>query len=401
MEPVKRIRRQQCTNIQDVPKDLIQHIQSLLPLEEAARTCVLSKSWLHAWSTIPTLRFHPSSKLNETNYIKLINRTLRRYRRHNIPFVTFGLDFDVHDLKTVYRAHNWVRKVASMRCLKELYLCISLDDRRIASYTFPDDLFSGENLNTISVKSEPDVKSILCISSDTVIKCVNLRVLKLCRVNIGAEVLDSVLSTCNLLEKIHLYDLKLRTFKVKNLRNLHSLKIKSITQTDSLEVYQVPNLHKLTLGGSSFVFSNSTLPSFNTDLLGSVTTLILDGVSIMDDAVLNIIKSSFPFLLYLSLRMKRCNLKVLDITCPSLKRLIIELPKKKQIEIQIYAPKLLYFLYSGEAMPSLFINPTTTPPPQIELELTFPHLKSIDDGHSIFLKLKEALNIPSKFNNRL
>nr|GEX14065.1 retrovirus-related Pol polyprotein from transposon TNT 1-94 [Tanacetum cinerariifolium] len=42
----------------DVPVELLlQRIQSLLPPKDAASTCILSKSWLRAWSTIPNLRF--------------------------------------------------------------------------------------------------------------------------------------------------------------------------------------------------------------------------------------------------------------------------------------------------------------------------------------------------------
>ncbi|GJQ94564.1 peroxisomal membrane protein 11B [Tanacetum coccineum] len=64
-----------CTpQLEDLP-ELIHRIQSLLPAKEAARTCILSKSWLHAWSTIPTLRF-PCQSL--TSYNKLIDSTLMR-----------------------------------------------------------------------------------------------------------------------------------------------------------------------------------------------------------------------------------------------------------------------------------------------------------------------------------
>ncbi|GJT24838.1 ubiquitin receptor RAD23d-like protein [Tanacetum coccineum] len=80
MERIKKrrrlIRRQQ---LQDVP-ELIQQIQSLLPADQAARTCVVSKSWLHALSTTPDLRFQPVKSLNkqqETQYMRLINRTLQ------------------------------------------------------------------------------------------------------------------------------------------------------------------------------------------------------------------------------------------------------------------------------------------------------------------------------------
>ncbi|GJZ92896.1 hypothetical protein Tco_0664961 [Tanacetum coccineum] len=56
METVnKRRRLMRRQQLEDVP-ELIQQIQSLLPADQAARTCVVSKSCLHAFSTTPTLR---------------------------------------------------------------------------------------------------------------------------------------------------------------------------------------------------------------------------------------------------------------------------------------------------------------------------------------------------------
>lgn len=49
--------RRRSPRLEDVP-ELMHGIQSRLSLREAACTSVLSKSWLHAWSTIPNLRFH-------------------------------------------------------------------------------------------------------------------------------------------------------------------------------------------------------------------------------------------------------------------------------------------------------------------------------------------------------
>ncbi|KAI3510197.1 hypothetical protein L1887_25728 [Cichorium endivia] len=74
--------------LEDIP-DLIHHIQSLLPVKEAARTSVLSKSWLHAWSTIPILRFREAlssvSEKQERDLLKVFDRTLIRYMDDNLP----------------------------------------------------------------------------------------------------------------------------------------------------------------------------------------------------------------------------------------------------------------------------------------------------------------------------
>ncbi|GKG44941.1 hypothetical protein Tco_0495019, partial [Tanacetum coccineum] len=61
------------------------------------------------------------------------------------------------------------------------------------------------------------------------------------------------------------------------------------------------------------------------------------------------------------------------------------------IEVQVNAPKSLYFQYKAFAMPSLLF-PTIAPE---QIELTQMVNDRID--HLFFLKLREALNISSKF----
>ncbi|KAL4583104.1 hypothetical protein LXL04_007668 [Taraxacum kok-saghyz] len=65
--------------VEDVP-ELMQLIQSQLPVIEAARMSVLSKSWLHAWSTIPILRLDLRSrkkmKLEDVNRVLIRTRLL-------------------------------------------------------------------------------------------------------------------------------------------------------------------------------------------------------------------------------------------------------------------------------------------------------------------------------------
>nr|XP_043632902.1 putative F-box/LRR-repeat protein At5g41840 [Erigeron canadensis] len=211
MEQVKRSRRlmHPCTQrhlIQDVPQELIQYIQSLLPVKEAARTSVLSKSWLHAWSTVPTLRFlqsvHVLSEQQKANYIKLIDAILTRYLRDNIPITTFHLNFGIENKESSCLAENWIRPVASKSCLKELYLTIWF--RISLPFTMPDEIFSGENLDKLSVTDQGFRSCSIFIGNNPMINCVNLRVLELINVHISQEFLDNLFSTCNLLRKVKL-----------------------------------------------------------------------------------------------------------------------------------------------------------------------------------------------------
>ncbi|GJT37938.1 acyl carrier protein 1, chloroplastic-like protein [Tanacetum coccineum] len=202
------IRRQQ--QLQDVP-ELIHQIQSLLPPDQAARTCVLSKSWQYAFSTSPTLRLQQPVKsfLNKQQqqerrrYARFISRTLRRYHRDNLPIITCHLHFAIHKHKSASRAENWIKKLlTSKTCLKELCLTIL---PAIASYTLPDVLFSSEKLDKLSLQLDSQSKIYsLHISSNPVINCVNLRVLELLDVHITQDGLHNLLSSCKLLEKINL-----------------------------------------------------------------------------------------------------------------------------------------------------------------------------------------------------
>ncbi|CAH1438806.1 unnamed protein product [Lactuca virosa] len=133
--------------VEDVPV-LMQHIQSRLSINEAARTSVLSKSSLHAWSTIPNLRFD----VQRGKHLKLVDvdRTLIRYHRDNIPIETFDLMIDIANQESTSHAEKWIRLVGTKACLKEFYLSMAL---WCPLFTLPDEILSGENLTKIRVSA--------------------------------------------------------------------------------------------------------------------------------------------------------------------------------------------------------------------------------------------------------
>ncbi|GKA65392.1 F-box protein-like protein, partial [Tanacetum coccineum] len=271
----------------------------------------------------------------------------------------------------------------------------------IGSFTFPDEIFSSENLNTLSLKLDVSNDHSLKtnslrnyshhISRNTLIECVNLRVLELLDVHISEEVLHNLLSTCKLLEKINLRfpaAAGLKKIKVHNLRYLHELKIAPNCHNDNLEISDVPRLRSL-LYDALMMWIRPV--SFKMDLIGSLRDLCLNYVD-MDDAFSNMIKSKFPFLESLTLIIKRCRVEILDIRCVSLQKLNIQLWEEKQIEVEVYAPKLIFFEYTGLAMPSL-VFPTIAPE---QIKLTLILNNPVD--RLFFLKMRETLDLSSKFN---
>lgn len=308
MEEEKRSMCIRTPQLEDVP-ELIHRIQSLLGVRQAVHTCVLSKSWLYyAWSTIPILRFSQSTMIvseqeEKKKYVKLIDHTLQRYLRDNIPIEGYYHDLDVKNQELASLAEKWIRSIASKNsCLKVFNLNIFVIN--IDSFTLPDVIFSSENLHTISV-TVPECKidsvrvmsNLVMMSSNPVINCVSLRVLELLNVDISEEVLDKISSTCTLLKKIKLLSCHgLKTIKVKNLRYLRELTISSSEEDTALEFNDVPSLHLFDY--KSFYSMKSLL--FNIDSLGSLTELTLNSF-IIDNALLDIINSKLHLLATLTL----------------------------------------------------------------------------------------------------
>ncbi|KAF5768848.1 putative F-box domain-containing protein [Helianthus annuus] len=54
------------TTINTLPQTITENILCLLPIEEAARTSILSREWRYKWTTIPKLKFYWSTLYNRT-----------------------------------------------------------------------------------------------------------------------------------------------------------------------------------------------------------------------------------------------------------------------------------------------------------------------------------------------
>ncbi|GJS83515.1 retrovirus-related pol polyprotein from transposon TNT 1-94 [Tanacetum coccineum] len=120
MDEAKRIKVTHTSQLEAVP-ELIHHIQSLLPVKEAARTCVLSKSWLHALSTNPTLRetLNLSSKFNvkistSCELIKQFNVDIDDLRIQMIKLISIVLDSV--DMLLIYYPFHILVKIKDDTC---------------------------------------------------------------------------------------------------------------------------------------------------------------------------------------------------------------------------------------------------------------------------------------------
>ncbi|GKD64673.1 hypothetical protein Tco_1306781, partial [Tanacetum coccineum] len=184
-------------------------------------------------------------------------------------------------------------------------------------------------------------------------------------------------------------DLHLSSFALRDI-----LKVEISPHTNLMEVDNVPSLRLLVYHASWMMWCKPTL--FKMGTIGSLRELYLDNVS-MDDAFSSMIKSSFPFLESLTLIIKWCSVEILNIRCLTLRSLNLcfrqdKPEQEQQIKVQVYAPNLLCYSHTSMAMPTLLF--LTIPPKQIELSLRL--YNPIDE--LFFLKMREALELSSKFN---
>ncbi|KAL4564923.1 hypothetical protein LXL04_028999 [Taraxacum kok-saghyz] len=386
-------RKSSSPGLKDVP-ELMHHIQSLLPVKEAARTGVLSKSWLHAWSTIPNLRFHEHMKLAD------VDRSLVRYLRDDIPIERFELKIDIQNQKSAALAQKWIRSVATKTSLKELSLTISPSG---ASLHLPEELLSGENLIkiTVSASQGPKPNSIWMTTTHHP-KCVtSLRELHFSCVTVSEQVLHDIFSSCSSLVKIELIlcSQGLNTIKVKNLHCLRQLQI--VTSDGGSTAFEISHLKSLRMlgcnvrmNGRSKRLSIPPLINGHSISLGSgVTELTLGGGMIMDDASLDmIVKLGLPFLESLTLNMACWTRASFPFTSASIKRFSLLGCTSRLVDlVYVNAPKLLLFSFSGKIMPC-FVFPYSTLE-QIEFRLRF-DIDRLDV--SFFLKMRESLRLSSK-----
>ncbi|GJS57702.1 hypothetical protein Tco_0652486 [Tanacetum coccineum] len=164
----------------------------------------LDDSWLHAWSTTPSIRLHcptPSSSLkknqNQRKYLKGIHLTLLRYHRHNLPITSFDLQLGLHT--TNHPAAQKLIKQAAITPLKHLRLAILA-----TSFQLPDMIFSNQNLNMLTLELITPYENYnhSPYFRYPVVRCTNLRVLVLSYVHITPYLLDNLLYMNKLLETI-------------------------------------------------------------------------------------------------------------------------------------------------------------------------------------------------------
>lgn len=107
--------------LSELPDALILVILSLLPVQDVVATTLLSKRWLHLWTTTPSLHFWSRSD----NFRTLVSSALARWKGSKI--LKFSLDF-LFDLPLTTDLDPWLL-FAMEKQVEELYLNVSNSER--------------------------------------------------------------------------------------------------------------------------------------------------------------------------------------------------------------------------------------------------------------------------------
>ncbi|KAI8569721.1 hypothetical protein RHMOL_Rhmol02G0299200 [Rhododendron molle] len=342
-----------------LPKELIHHMLPCLLTMEAARTSVLSKTWLRAWSTYPNLDFternftkEPSFKSVDPGFkekddpqieearerfLKYVDKTMIRYHNEGIPIDKCRLDLISIDPKWAYFVDNWIG-ILVQNHVKELEVSVS------------DYSFLGSTL-----------KKHLCHGT---IKLYSLKMLSLRRVCITEEEIQNIISSCPLIQELRLQSC--RGLKRLQVANLHNLNLVSVSDLEEVEI-SAPTLQSF-----MYAVAKDMPGTFKIDSSPHLKNLKVTNLGITDDFVHELLHK-FPVLEKLNLSF--CHwLESINISSRSLKNIIIR-RCMRLLEAKIDAPNLLSFKY--DRMPRLSITITVPVIEHLELR-AFDDLRCYD-----------------------
>ncbi|OMO52821.1 hypothetical protein CCACVL1_29062 [Corchorus capsularis] len=260
--------------ISELPHEVLVYILSLLPMEEAARTCILSHRWRKVWTFVPVLNFDGSKTLydyekidldhNEKKkildlekhrYINWVNTVLKSYKGPAIEEFKVRFDLDLHFCCEIDR---WIRFALDKKVKRlELDLKNYQGCRQQKCYQFP---LLSNNYTMKRLRSRT-----LGFPS-----CKSLTALILKEINVNGDVLQHFISSCKFLERLSIrgsnslislnfgspiflkYLEIIYCFNVRNLElsacNLASFRYFGPRMSFPFEKFQ--NLVELSLGGS-------------------------------------------------------------------------------------------------------------------------------------------------------
>ncbi|XP_059432427.1 F-box/LRR-repeat protein At4g14103-like [Corylus avellana] len=181
----------------NLPEEILRHILSFLPTQDAFMTSVLSKRWEYLWASIPNLDFdilhswHPNKRRNRTLFMNFVDRVFCLRDSSDIKRFTFCCDV----LSAASRVNTWV--ISAVRHnVQELH--IELQNCK-GEFSLPYCLFTCKTLRSLDL----DVRCILKLP--TTVCFSNLKILTIGKVTFSNDYLThQFFSGLPVLEKLKL-----------------------------------------------------------------------------------------------------------------------------------------------------------------------------------------------------
>ncbi|KAL6508802.1 hypothetical protein OROHE_021361 [Orobanche hederae] len=221
--------------ISRMPDDILISILSLLPLEDAAKTSILSSRWTNLWKHTPSLDFDVA---HDALLCKIINqKALREQKRceyanwvncilqkHKAPTLrNFRIKFDLK--KPSHKAiTQWLEFEKVQNLVLDLSLYVHFGTCSDQHYAFPKEFLFGGGPSAFQNNMLVDIKL--------------LKILSLKSVNVSGEAIEFVLHNCPLLEELVVHgsyelsnlevcgsSLVLKQLEICNNFNLKSIKV--------------------------------------------------------------------------------------------------------------------------------------------------------------------------------
>ncbi|CAN4126826.1 unnamed protein product [Withania somnifera] len=125
--------------ISDLPRNVLDHIIELLPIQDAARTSILLRNWRYIWATLPNLKKSQSKFKEAVDGILLM---------HTGDIIKFVLNATGARLSSYAIIDRWMFYV-TRNGVKTLTLRISNDD----TYTLPSSIFNCSTLRHLKLSN--------------------------------------------------------------------------------------------------------------------------------------------------------------------------------------------------------------------------------------------------------
>ncbi|KAL7606984.1 hypothetical protein Lser_V15G15191 [Lactuca serriola] len=197
------VQPQSLDRINTLPQDTIEKILTLLPIQDALRTSVLSKKWRHCWKGMPKLVFddkylNTSSSSKEINKYKFVNAIFHVLMLHNGPVLEFSISINI-DTEIDDEIYQIILHLSKSKNIKKFISKFWSNDVMkllfFKRYKLPSVFFSLHGLEHLHL-THCVIELPLTFNG-----FITLKSLKLCNVNITLKTLQQLLTNCPILEE--------------------------------------------------------------------------------------------------------------------------------------------------------------------------------------------------------